>query len=148
MRGIKGFHLGLGQVAFVEIDGRVFNNIFLAAAAHGRNFGTENDGDQEIKKFLYSFTFINRHLRNVAVSYQFGETGFRHFGEKLVLGIMVMDAIAEKHSFGIDRKLLEIIPFPIALIGIENGFQGLADAKVVLVVLVEKNIAPTFGSFT
>ena len=58
---------------------------------------------------------------------------------------MVMDAVAEKNTLGIDHKLLEIIAFAIALIAIENGLQGLTDHEIMLIVLVEEDVAPRFG---
>ena len=58
-----------------------------------------------------------------------------------------MDAIAEKHTFGVNHEVLEIGTFAITLIGIQHGLDGLADAEVVLEVLVGENVATAFGSF-
>ena len=56
-----------------------------------------------------------------------------------------MDAVAEKHTFGVDQEILEISTFAAALIRIQHGLNGLTNHQVILEVLVEKDVATTFG---
>ena len=53
-----------------------------------------------------------------------------------------MNAIGKEKLLAIGKKLL-VFRLLIAFISIENAFQRLADAQVVLVFLIEENIPAT-----
>ena len=133
-------------IFFIEIDSRVFDNVFFAATTHLIKLLVKDDRGEESDEFIDGFAFVQGKKSSVATFHQVGKIGFGDFGEEFVLGIMVMDAITEEHPFGIDQEILVVGTFTVALIGIQHRLNGFADAEVVLEVLVEEDVATATGS--
>ena len=70
----------------------------------------------------------------------------RTLREELVLGIVMVDTVAEEHSLGICLELSPILTCTVALIVLEDILEGLANVKVVLAVLHPDDVAAVFCS--
>ena len=57
---------------------------------------------------------------------------------------MVVYAVAEEHSLGVYREVLEILAFPVAVIVLEYVLEGVAYGEVRLAVLVPEDVTPVF----
>ena len=60
---------------------------------------------------------------------------------------MVMDAVGEHHALGIYEESFVLRSLGVDFRGHQNGFQGMAHAKVVLAVLVPEDVSSVFGGF-
>ena len=145
---IEGLHITLTDVAFIEVHGRVDDDVVLAAAAHLVELLVEDHGRQEGNEVVDGLALVEWEQAGVATFNQVGEIGLADLGEELVLGIVVMDAVAEEHTLGIDHEVLEVGTLAVALIRVQHGLDGLADHQVVLEVLVGKDVATAFGRLT
>ena len=72
-----------------------------------------------------------------------GESRFEFFTT-----IMVMNATGKPDALQVDFECLEFLAFSVAFIVQINGFQCFSDAKVVLSLLVERDISSHQGSLS
>ena len=68
--------------------------------------------------------------------------------QDLVVGVVVMDAVAEEHALGIDEEIVPFGRLAVAGIVLENVFQQVADLEVVFEILVPSDVAAGLGRFT
>ena len=59
-----------------------------------------------------------------------------------------MDAVAEEDAFGVSKEILEIIRFTVAIVRVKDSLVSLTNCEVILEILVSKNVATAFSSFT
>ena len=142
---VEGFHITLTDIAFIEIHGRVDDDVVLAAATHLVEFLVEDDGRQEGDEVVDGLALVEREQVDIAALNQVSEIGLAYLGEELVLGIVVMDTVAEEHTLGIDHEVLEVGTLAVALIRVQHGLDGLADHQVILEVLVGKDVTTALG---
>ena len=134
--GIELLHLRPGN-AFVEVHGRQGHDIPVPG------------GRAPLRQRLRIIDEIQQvGIGTAGFVHQRGEIGLRAGGHELILGIVMMDAVAEKDPFGIG---LESRPIRCGTIhrGVrQNGFQHLPDGQVIAAILVPGNVPAIFGRLT
>ena len=144
---VEGLHLAFFDTALVEVHRRIGDDVFLAAATHLVQLLVEDHGRQEGDEVIHCLALVEREQAGVATLHQVSEIGLADLGEELVLGIVMMDAVAEENTLSIDHEVLEVLAFTVALIGVQHSLDGLTDHQVVLEVLVGEDVATTLGRF-
>ena len=67
-------------------------------------------------------------------------------GQDLVLAVVVMDAVAEEDALGVNQEGVPLLAAALAPVVVEDGLQRVADAEVVLEVLLPDDVAAGLGS--
>src|SRR5436305_5131284 len=73
----------------------------------------------------------------------FGRALRNHFDVR----VMMMNAVGEENTFGINKQLLVLGAAFVTGVGAKNRFERLANGEVVLVFLIVKNVASCQASF-
>src|SRR5690606_32464595 len=88
-----------------------------------------------------AFAFAQWKGCRIACLYEVGEIFGAALGHKLVVGIMVVGAVAEPESARIGSELRPLFTTFVRFGIFENGFECLTDGEVVLPALVVDDVA-------
>ena len=89
---------------------------------------------------------VVNHVKKVCISaaglfHERGEVLFRTLGEELVLGIVVVNAVAEKYPLGIYYELAPARVGIGSIMLIDDSLKSMANIQVTLTVLVPYDVA-------
>ena len=129
----------LRRYAVIEIDGGGFYQVFLRSLIlqRGIEFGIVDHLQQEIPAdgiFAHGV-------------HQRGEIILRACRQDLVVGVVMVDAVAEEHALGIDQEVVPLGRGAVNGLILEDGLEDVADFQVVLEILVPGDVAAGFGRF-
>ena len=139
------FHLRIEVVDFfgvnviIKVHGRSLYEVFLRALILQR--GVQVRIEDHILEEDYALGLRTHGLHQAL------QIGFGAAGDDLVVGIVVMDAVAEKHAFGVDQEVLPLLALAFAFVVLEDVLEDMADFQIVFEILVPGNVAARLGSF-
>ncbi len=139
------FHLRIevvdlvGRYSVIEVDGGSFDQVFLRALIlqRGIEVGIVDHLQQEIPAdgiFAHGV-------------HQRGEIILRASRQDLVVGVVMVDAVAEEHALGIDQEVVPLCALALSLVVLEDVFQQMPDLEVVAEILVPGDVAAGLGGF-
>ena len=133
--GVVPLHLVAGD-AVIEVHGGELHDVAgsLRGAALGISFRIVDDVQEVVVVDADRFQ-------------QLREIGLRAGREEFVLGIVVVDAVGEEQTLGIDCKGFEISALAVAFVVLQDVLHRVADAEVVPAVLVPEDVAAVLGGF-
>ena len=154
--GSLGVVVHLGRVEFLYVIGGYAAVIICRGVDYlvdirvqgyflGGNVRVEHHGPEHVEQLAARLAFIERQFRFVAFRNHCDQRLGREFRQHLVHGVMVVNAVCEPHALGVLEQLLEILCFPIAAVGADDCGKQLADAQIVLVILVVNDVSPGEG---
>ena len=111
-----------------------------------RLIGTKEDGLQESGQCRRGFQGRGDGERGFGTAlYEDLPVGAVKIREKFAGTVVMVDAVAEPNSFGIDHKLLPARVFSVALVVLDNLLQGFSNQEVVPVVLIPDDVVTGAG---
>ena len=135
---VEAVHLAGGQRAVVVAVGRRRNDILLRALVFVGRVEVRVADDRQQDGCL-----LRRNARGL---HQRGQVVLAAERQDLVLAIVVMDAVAEEDPLGVDQEGVPLLAAALPGIVLQDGFQRMADAEVVLEVLLPDDVAAGLGS--
>ena len=161
--GIEPLHFLLGHI-LIEVAGRSLHQVLAIRLVHAlrHHLGVEDHGYQQSEQVFLALSTLQRQFRLVDVLHQFIEEFLRESRLEFLAAIMMMDAAGEPYSLQINLESLEFLAFAdisllwlsafadvrcqrlcllsCSLIVAIDCLQGLADAQVVLSLLIERDV--------
>ena len=133
--GVVFLHLVTGD-AVIEVHGRQGDDVAgrFRGAALGISSGVVDD--------VHQVRIVDADRLQ-----QLREIGSGAGREDLVLGVVVVHAVGEEDTFGVNRKGFKVSALAVALIVFQDILHGVAHAEVVLAVLVPEDIPAILGGF-
>ena len=161
--GIESLHFLLGHI-LIEVAGRSLHQVLAIRLVHAlrHHLRVEDHGYQQSEQVFLALSTLQRQFRLADVLHQFIEEFLRESRLEFLAAIMVMDAAGEPYSLQINLESLELLTFADSLIRSISAFadircrrpsllsaslivaidclQSLADAQIVLSLLVERDV--------
>ena len=137
------FHLRIEIVDFfcvdviIEIHGRCLHQVFLRALI--LQCGVQVRIEDHILEENHALGFRTYGLHQAL------QIRFRAAGDDFVVGIVMMDAVAEEHAFGIGQEVLPFLAPAFSFIVLEDVLEDVADFQIVFEILVPGDVAARLG---
>ena len=129
--------------AVIEVAGRRQHQVLAVSFVHalGQHRGVEDDGLQLLQQFVDGLSFCQRQAAGVNLTKHTTQVVGREVRHEFLAAIVMVDAVGEPKAFQVDFQCAEAVGIVVdGQISI-NDLQHLADAEVILSILVEGDVA-------
>ena len=129
--------------AVVEVTGRRQHQVLAVGFVHalGQHRGVEDDGLQLLQQFVDGLSFCQRQTAGVNLMKHTAQVVGREVRHEFLAAIVMVDAVGEPKAFQVDFQCAEAVGIVVDGQICINDLQHLADAEVILSILVEGDVA-------
>ena len=114
-RVVEGFRFRLGHPVAVIVTGRSPDQVVPVCLVDtlGHDFRVEDDGREQVAKFLGRLSFFEWKLVRRDVPHGFPEEGLAESRFELLATVMVVYAVGEPYALQVDGEFLEVLAVPV-----------------------------------